>query len=197
MHRLRVGKLEVYLLHDGEFWLDGGAMFGVVPKALWGRLTTPDAENRIRLCLRPMLVRSGKRWVLVETGLDRKPGEKFRRIYGLGDAYPVLDQLSRLGLDPRDIDLVANTHLHFDHAGLNTRWEGGKLLPTFPRARYLVQRRELEDQAADIRPHGSWRAEHAHRGVALQECQGEIFLQIVPRAIGKHALRAQRHAFGS
>lgn len=90
MHRLRVGKLEVYLLHDGEFWLDGGAMFGVVPKALWGRLTTPDAENRIRLCLRPMLVRSGKRWVLVETGLDRKPGEKFRRIYGLGDASPVL-----------------------------------------------------------------------------------------------------------
>lgn len=162
MHRLRVGKLEVYLLHDGEFWLDGGAMFGVVPKALWGRLTTPDAENRIRLCLRPMLVRAGKRWVLVETGLDRKPGEKFRRIYGLGDAYPVLDQLSRLGLDPRDIDLVVNTHLHFDHAGLNTRWEGEKLLPTFPRARYLVQRRELEDARS---PHERNRASYLPENV--------------------------------
>jgi glyoxylase-like metal-dependent hydrolase (beta-lactamase superfamily II) len=157
MHRLSVGKLEVYLLHDGEFWLDGGAMFGVVPKALWSRLTAPDAENRIRLCLRPLLIRAGKRWVLVETGLDRKPGEKFCRVYGIGEYHPVLEQLSRLGLSPRDIDLVVNTHLHFDHAGLNTRWEDGKLSPTFPRARYLVQRRELEEACS---PHERNRASY-------------------------------------
>lgn len=162
MRYLRIGKLEVYLLHDGEFWLDGGAMFGVVPKALWGRLTAPDAENRIRLCLRPLLLRAGKHWVLVETGIDRKPGEKFRRIYGLEDHHPVLDQLSRLGLSPRDINLVVNTHLHFDHAGLNTSWVAGKLAPTFPRARYLVQRQELEEARS---PHERNRASYLQENI--------------------------------
>lgn len=132
-------------------------MFGVVPKALWGRFTTPDEENRIRLCLRPMLVRAGRHWVLVETGLDRKPGEKFRRIYGIGEVHPVLEQLSRLGLEPRDIDLVVNTHLHFDHAGLNTRWLEGKLVPAFPKARYIVQQQELEDA---LHPHERSRASY-------------------------------------
>lgn len=142
---LRLGKFDLYFLCDGEIWLDGGSMFGVVPKNLWSRLTQPDEQNRIRLGLNPLLVRAEDRWILIETGLDRKPGEKFRRIYGLSESGYVLPQLRLLGLEPGDIDLVINTHLHFDHAGQNTCFTDGRLVPTFPKARYLVQAQELED----------------------------------------------------
>jgi glyoxylase-like metal-dependent hydrolase (beta-lactamase superfamily II) len=143
--RHQLGTFEIFLLSDGEFWLDGGSTFGIVPKNLWSKLTQPDAQNRIRLSLNPMLIRAGQEWILVETGVDRKPGEKFRGIYGLSEENPVLGQLEQLGVRPKDISIVINTHLHFDHAGLNTRLEDDKLVPTFPKARHIVQRQELED----------------------------------------------------
>ncbi|RDI95562.1 MBL fold metallo-hydrolase [Meiothermus sp. QL-1] len=146
----RLGAFEIWVLSDGELWLDGGSMFGVVPRVLWAKLAPPDEQNRIRLGLNPLLVRAGKQFILVETGIDRKPGEKFRRLYGLGEGHPLLDQLALLGLEPRDISLVVHTHLHFDHAGLNTRWEEGRLVPTFPKARHVVQKQELEDA---LHPH--------------------------------------------
>ncbi len=143
MVRLELGAFEVFLIEDGRFWLDGGAMFGIVPKAIWAKKTTPDEQNRIPLVIRPMLVRAGERWVLVETGLDTKPGEKHRRIYRIEAAGRLLSALAELGLAADDIDLVINTHLHFDHAGLNTVLEDGRPRPLFPRARYLVQRQEF------------------------------------------------------
>lgn len=157
----RLGSLDLWVLNDGEFWLDGGSMFGVVPRVLWAKLAPPDEHNRIRLGLNPLLVRMGERYILIETGLDRKGDERFRSIYGLSQTSPVLGQLALLGLAPEDIWLVIHTHLHFDHAGLNTRWVEGRLLPTFPKARHLVQRQELEDA---LHPHersqASYRAEN-------------------------------------
>lgn len=132
-------------------------MFGIVPKNLWSKLATPDEQNRIRLGLNPLLIRANERFVLLETGIDRKPGEKFRRLYGLDEKNTVLGQLQLLGVEPEDIALVINTHLHFDHAGLNTRLMGGKLVPTFPNARHIVQKQELEDA---IHPHERSRASY-------------------------------------
>lgn len=143
--RHTLGRFELFLLNDGELWLDGGSTFGVVPKNLWSKLTQPDEQNRIRLSLNPMLIRADGRWVLVETGLDRKPGEKFRSLYGLSEDNPVLPQLEALGVRPEEISVVVNTHLHFDHAGLNTRLEDGRFVPVFPKARHFVQKQELWD----------------------------------------------------
>ena len=150
MQRIELGRFQVYLFEDGRFWLDGGAMFGVVPKALWSRLTESDEQNRIPLVIRPMLIRADERWILVETGLDVKPGEKHQKIYRIEQSHGLFAALRSLGLGPEDIDLVINTHLHFDHAGWNTRIEDGRLLPTFPKARYLVQRQELYEA---LHPH--------------------------------------------
>ncbi len=143
MELLKVGRFEVYLIEDGRFWLDGGAMFGIVPKALWSKKTESDEQNRIPLVIRPMLVRAGEHWVLVETGVDTKPGEKHRKIYRIEEAGKLLSALKQLGLGPEDIDLVINTHLHFDHAGLNVVQTEEGLVPLFKNARYLVQREEF------------------------------------------------------
>ncbi len=153
----KLGNFELWFLSDGEIWLDGGAMFGVVPRVLWSKLVVPDEQNRVRLGMNPLLLRMGERYALIETGIDRKPGEKFRRIYGLSETHPLLGQLALLGLGPADISLVIHTHLHFDHAGLNTRLEGGRLVPTFPNARHLVQKQELEDA---LHPHERSRASY-------------------------------------
>lgn len=154
---LKLGSFDLWFLSDGEIWLDGGSMFGIVPRNLWSKLTVPDEQNRIRLGLNPLLIRTNQQLVLIETGIDRKPGEKFRRIYGLSENNPVLSQLALLGVAPEDIALVINTHLHFDHAGLNTRLMGGKLVPTFPNARYIVQKQELDD---GLHPHERSRASY-------------------------------------
>jgi glyoxylase-like metal-dependent hydrolase (beta-lactamase superfamily II) len=182
----KLGSFELWFLNDGEIWLDGGSTFGIVPKTIWSKLATPDEQNRIRLGMNPLLIRTGEQLVLVETGIDRKPGEKFRRIYGLSETSLVLDQLALLGVQPQDISLVINTHLHFDHAGLNTRLLDGKLLPTFPKARYIVQKQELEDAT---HPHERSRASYLSENVEpivrqfeLVEGEAEILpgLRVVP-----------------
>ncbi|XOB99557.1 MBL fold metallo-hydrolase [Deinococcota bacterium DY0809b] len=145
MGPFKLGGFEVYFLEDASFRLDGGAMFGVVPKPLWSRVAEADAQNRIPLTIRPMLVRAGERWVLIETGMDDKQGAKHRKIYGIEAAGRLLEQLRALGLSPEDVDLVINTHLHFDHAGLNTISRDGRIVPLFTNARYLVQKQELYD----------------------------------------------------
>ena len=145
MNYLRVGKIDVYLLEDASFRLDGGAMFGVVPKVIWRRLSDADEMNRIPLLVRPMLLRADGKWILVETGMDDKQGEKHRKIYGITAAGKMLSQLAELGLEPKDIDVVVNTHLHFDHAGMNTMSRDGSIVPMFTNAQYLVQKQELYD----------------------------------------------------
>ena len=145
-----VGRLRCHLLETGRQHLDGGAMFGVVPKPLWERRIPPDARNRIPLALRCLLVEHDDGLVLVDTGIGDKDDAKFREIYGVdnlaADGRTRLEEaLATLGHGVDDVRWVVNTHLHFDHAGGDTRRDpSGELRPTFPRARYVVQRGELE-----------------------------------------------------
>jgi glyoxylase-like metal-dependent hydrolase (beta-lactamase superfamily II) len=145
-----VGRLRCHLLEAGAQRLDGGAMFGVVPKPLWERRVPPDARNRIPLALRCLLVEHDGGLVLVDTGIGDKDDAKFRDIYGVENTgtrgrTQLEDALADLGHAPADIRWVVNTHLHFDHAGGDTyRTPAGELVPSFPNARYMVQRGELE-----------------------------------------------------
>lgn len=131
------------MLSDGQVGLDGGAMFGVIPKPLWEKKIQPDARNRIRLELSCLLIFVGGKRILVETGIGEKQDAKFRDIYAV-DGPHLVEQLRERGLAPGDIDVVVNTHLHFDHCGGNTRIERDKVVPTFPNARYIVHRNEYE-----------------------------------------------------
>lgn len=137
------------LLRAGAFRLDGGCMFGVVPKALWARLSPPDEENRIPLQTNCLLLEGGGRRVLVETGYGSKWGEKDRAIFGM-EQRSVLDALAEAGVAPGDIDAVVVTHLHFDHAGGLTRLDGDEQpVSCFPKAEIVVQRQEWEDALAN------------------------------------------------
>ena len=138
----QIGPATVHSLTDGQFRLDGGAMFGSVPRVLWERATTPDELNRIRLRINPLLIQLGGENILVETGMWDQGGEKFEAMYALDRDETVFRGLDALGLSPDDIHLVINTHLHFDHAGRNVTTLGD---PTFPNARYVVQKQELHD----------------------------------------------------
>ena len=142
-----IGDIEVRFLDGGTFRLDGGAMFGVVPKVFWEKKVAPDERNRILMRANSLLVRASGKTIVVETGNGTKWDAKQRGIYAVQDGDPLLDSLARLGVQARDVDVVINTHLHFDHAGGNTRIENGRVVPTFPRARYVVQRGELEHAA--------------------------------------------------
>jgi glyoxylase-like metal-dependent hydrolase (beta-lactamase superfamily II) len=145
---MKLGDFEVHALSDGTFCLDGGQMFGVVPKTLWERKIPADARNRIRLALTCLLVRTGRENVLIETGIGDKYDAKFADIYGIDQRPGLLPDLRRHGVEPDEIDVVINSHLHFDHCGWNTRRDGGGEVPTFPRARYYVQRGEWEHAVA-------------------------------------------------
>jgi glyoxylase-like metal-dependent hydrolase (beta-lactamase superfamily II) len=148
----RVGELTVHAIYAGVQRLDGGAMFGVVPKPLWERKIVPDARNRIPLAMRCLLVEHPAGLVLIDTGIGDKEPTKFRDLYGIENAGAdggtwLDDGLRALGRAPEDVALVINTHLHFDHAGGNTRrgvGDGGDdaLVPSFPNARYVVQHGE-------------------------------------------------------
>lgn len=143
---MRIGDLELHLVSDGRFRLDGGMMFGVVPRVLWEKRMTPDASNRVPLQLNCLLVRGPGFVALVDTGLGTNLTEKERdRIWGLEPGPRLLDNLATLAVAPEEVTLVLNTHLHVDHAGGNTVNRDGRQVPTFPNARYVVQRREWDD----------------------------------------------------
>ncbi|HKT13256.1 MAG TPA: MBL fold metallo-hydrolase [Terriglobia bacterium] len=141
---MKLGEFEIYALSDGTFGLDGGQMFGVVPKPLWEKKLPADDRNRVRLGLTCLLVRTGKYDVLIETGIGDKFDAKLDEIYKIDHSSRLPDELSRRGLGLDDIDIVINTHLHFDHCGWNTRRDGPHIVPTFPKARYFTQRAEWE-----------------------------------------------------
>lgn len=145
---MHLGDIEIRYLDGGNFSLDGGAMFGVVPKVFWDKKSAPDERNRIRLRANSLLVRALGKTIVIETGIGTKWDAKQRAIYAVQEGDPLVDSLAANGAQPGDIDLVINTHLHFDHAGGNTRIEDGRAVPTFPRARYVVQRAELAHAAA-------------------------------------------------
>ncbi len=142
--RITLGEFELFLVSDGTYQLDGGAFFGVVPKSLWSRKKAADEENRIRVGLNCLVVRGDRHCVLIETGIGEKLDEKRFHLHGVQRRYSLADDISSRGIDPEAIDLVINTHLHFDHCGGNTRWQNGKAVPVFTRAHYFAQRGEWE-----------------------------------------------------
>ena len=142
---MRWGQFELHLISDGNVWLDGGAMFGVVPRVLWERKTPPDEKNRIRLGLNCLLIQSGEKNLLIDTGCGFKYSEKEIQIYRIKHETDALRALEQVGVRPEDIDFVINTHYHFDHCGGNTRYQGEELVPNFPCATYLISRKEYDD----------------------------------------------------
>jgi len=145
VRRYRVGELELISLFDGFIRLDGGAMFGVVPKPLWEKQTPPDDRGRILLAMRPLVVR-GVRTMLIDAGLGDKDDAKFHDIYGVDRSRNLDTTLAEAGLRPEDIDIVLASHLHFDHCGGFTyKASDGRIRPKFPRAQYVVRRGEWDD----------------------------------------------------
>jgi len=142
---MRLGSLDLQVVSDGGFRLDGGAMFGVVPRALWERHNPADELHRIQMATNCLLVRSGDEIALIDSGIGDKHGDKFLQIFGLEPgARRLPESLRAAGLELEQIDHVVLTHLHFDHCGWNTREVEGELVPTFPNARYWLNRGEVE-----------------------------------------------------
>ena len=145
--RLAVGDIEVVRILDGTFRVDGGAMFGVVPRALWAQRAAPDVENRITLALNCYLVRTPDATILLDTGVGPDVDRRHTDFYMIERGPGLFGRLESMGFTPPGIDIVVNSHLHFDHCGGNTvRTAEGKWTPAFPKARYVVQRGEW-DQA--------------------------------------------------
>jgi methylmalonyl-CoA epimerase len=145
IQRYPLGDIELISVSDGFFRLDGGSMFGVIPKTMWSQKTRPDERNRILLAMRPLIVR-GSRTMIIDAGMGDKENEKFHEIYGVERSRHLDHTLAEAGLAPEDIDIVLATHLHFDHAGgFTVRDASGRARPRFPRAQYIVRRGEWED----------------------------------------------------
>ena len=197
VRRFAMGDLELISLSDGFFRLDGGAMFGVVPKTLWARKAPSDDRNRITLAMRPLVVR-GARTMIIDAGVGGKDNERFQDIYGIDRSRSLDDTLAAAGIAPEDIDLVVATHLHFDHAGgFTVRDAGGRLRPAFPRAKYVVRRGEWEDAT---HPHARNRASYiadnfqplADAGVLLLVDEDQTIMPGVKvRRTGGHTMHHQ------
>lgn len=141
---MRLGELEFLVLTDGTLRLDGGAMFGVVPKPMWEKKSPADERNRILLAMNCLLIRAAGKTILVETGAGDKWDAKRRDIYAFDGSPRLPEQLAQHGVKPENVDIVINTHLHFDHCGWGTRIANGQVRPTFPNAKYVVQRKDFE-----------------------------------------------------
>jgi glyoxylase-like metal-dependent hydrolase (beta-lactamase superfamily II) len=143
MPSLTLGDFELSIFSDGTYPLDGGAFFGVIPKIMWSRKAAADERNYVQAGLNSLLIRTGKQNVLVETGMGNKLSERMVKFYG--QPAQLLTNLAAAGVSPEGIDIVINTHLHFDHCGWNTvRGKDGKIVPTFPRAKYYAPEGEWQ-----------------------------------------------------
>jgi len=193
---MRFGRFEIDIFSDGTFKLDGGAMFGVVPKVFWEKQKTPDALNRIEMDMSCLLIRDADHVVVVETGAGTKMSDKLRGIYGIERPPQLLDELKARGVRPEDVTLVVNTHLHFDHAGGNTRRDGDALVATFPRASYVFQRLEWQDAT---RPNERTHASYYPEDFAPLEAAGK--LELIDEAVeilpGIRLDRVQGHTRGT
>lgn len=184
------------LVGDGTFRLDGGAMFGVVPKVLWNRDRPCDDRNRIQMATNCMLVRGGGQTVLVDSGVGDHHDAKFRDIHGMDPVATRLPEaLASIGVDLGEIDHVLLTHLHFDHCGWNCSDRGSSLVPTFPNARYWIQRDEL---AAARSPNDRDRPSYNPRNwePLLEAGVVELFDEVAEPVPGVRAVRAAGHTAG-
>jgi glyoxylase-like metal-dependent hydrolase (beta-lactamase superfamily II) len=148
MQRINLGDFELTAISDGIYHLDGGGMFGVVPRSLWERKVKPEGNNLVPLGLNSVVIRTGSQTVLIETGVGNKLSERMVKIYG--QPAQLLDQLAEADVAPDDVDIVINSHLHFDHCGWNTVRQGDTIAATFPKAKYYVQE-------------GEWKHAHEHQ----------------------------------
>ena len=165
--RHTLGDLELITLSDGFLGLDGGAMFGVVPRTLWEKRLPPDDANRIPLSMRPLIVRDGRRTMIIDAGCGDKMDAKSAQIYKLDRRYHLDHSLAEAGLTAADIDIVLASHLHFDHVGGFTAIENGRVVPRFPKAKYVAHRAEWEDAT---HPHDRNRASYLQENfVPLQD----------------------------
>ncbi|MEO6796234.1 MAG: MBL fold metallo-hydrolase [Candidatus Dormibacter sp.] len=170
----QLGRFTLHRLSDGQWRMDGGSVFGVVPKVMWEKLKAPDARNRITMATNCLLVRTPDANVLIEAGIGPKLSEKERDIYAYDRVPGIPDALGAAGLQPTDIDLVVLSHLHFDHVGaLVTPGRDGELSPLFPRARHVVQARELE---AWRRPDPRSKPSYKPENLALLEDEGRLLV---------------------
>lgn len=143
---MKFGNYRVEVIPDCEFRLDGGAMFGVVPRNLWSKFCPPDEQNRIRMNMNCLFIEAGKERILIETGIGEKWSEKHSAMYGIDRRRSLTESLRAIaGVGPDEVTIVINTHLHFDHAGGNTTLDSsGKPVPQFPHARYFISEGEFE-----------------------------------------------------
>jgi glyoxylase-like metal-dependent hydrolase (beta-lactamase superfamily II) len=148
---VHLGKFRIDVVSGGRFKIDGGTMFGVVPKNLWSRRIDADADNNIQQDTNCLLIDTGRDKVLIDTGYGGKLSDKQRKILSAESGEPLLASLRQLGIEPHEIDVVVLSHLHFDHAGGASRTnETHELAPAFPNAQYVVQRREWMVANADL-----------------------------------------------
>ncbi len=182
MSGLDLGKFRLHLVSDGRFKLDGGAMFGVVPKTMWQKEKPADADNRIDMGTNCLLIEAGSELVLIDTGLGDKQEERFRGHYAYeAGARRLPESIRAAGFDLEEVTQVVLTHLHFDHCGWNTRFDGtGKAVPTFAKARYWLNRGEVEHarqpnerDRASYFPH-NWEPLFAAGQVELFDDRGEV-----------------------
>ena len=142
---MKIGEYQLFPILTSHFRLDGGAMFGIIPKTLWNKAMPADDRNRIQMVTRSLLLANDKRRILIDTGNGYKWNDKFKKIYEIDNTkVDIESSLSKIGFTPDDITDVINTHLHFDHAGGNTKIEDGKIIPTFPNAKYWISRKNWE-----------------------------------------------------
>ena len=188
---MKLGDLEFHILNAGYVSLDGGAMFGVIPKPMWEKKIPSDARNRVRLAMNCLLIHAGSKRILIETGAGDKWDRKLQDIYNFEGPY-LEDQLRHYGYEPHEIDVVVNTHLHFDHCGGNTKLEKDKLVPSFPHARYVVQRGEFDHA---MHPTERDRASFYSENYAPLQAAGKLSLLEADRTIapGVELLRVPGH----
>jgi glyoxylase-like metal-dependent hydrolase (beta-lactamase superfamily II) len=141
---MQIGKYKLSIIESGSFGLDGGAMFGIIPKPLWQKTNLADDANRVRLATRNLLLESDSKKILIDTGMGDKWDEKMKAIYAVDEKLSMNSALAKNGLKAEDITDVILTHLHFDHAGGSTVLANGKLEPAFPNANYFVQKQNFD-----------------------------------------------------
>jgi glyoxylase-like metal-dependent hydrolase (beta-lactamase superfamily II) len=141
---MKIGKYKLSIIESGFFGLDGGAMFGIIPKALWQKTNPPDAANRIKLSTRHIILESDTKKIIIDTGMGDKWGEKEKNIYAVDENFSMHSALLEIGLKPEDITDVILTHLHFDHTGGSTILVNDKIEPAFPNAKYHVQKQNFD-----------------------------------------------------